>query len=158
MTLFQDIAIIDLLRQREAEFVVVRSCEQKIKEVLGDVDFPFPMPVDLPSQQRRTIRKTPPQKKPPSLSAPPGIAEPTSPVDLGILSSVRKLDASRENAYRLVFLRHGVKDSSFQTDYDLITALAGLHCPEFQLLSLETVSFTDLDDWQVIDTLWEESP
>jgi len=35
MTLFQDIAIIDLLRQREAEFVVVWSCEQKIKELLG---------------------------------------------------------------------------------------------------------------------------
>lgn len=158
MTLFQDIAIIDLLRQREAEFVVVWSCEQKIKELLGDVDFPFPIPVDLPSQQRRTIRKTAPPKKPQQPSTLPEIAGQASPVDPSILSSLRKLDASRENAYRLVFLRHGVKDSSFQTDYDLITALAGLHCPEFQLLSLETVSFTDLDNWQVVDTLWEDSP
>ena len=68
------------------------------------------------------------------------------------------IDAARENAYRLVFLRHGIKDSSFQTDYELINALTGLHCPEFRLLSLETVFFTDLDNWQVVDTLWKDFP
>lgn len=155
MTLSQNITIIDLLRQREAEFVVVWTCEQKIKDLLGDADFPFPVPADLPSRRRRDARQAPAREKPAVRPAPP---ETAGPAGSGLFPPIRKLDTARENAYRLVFLRHGTKDSSFQTDFELINALAGLKCPEFKLLSLETVSFTDLDDWQVVDTLWEESP
>lgn len=155
MTLSQDIAIIDLLRQREADFVVVWKCEQKIKDLLGDVDFPFPAPGDLPSRRRRDARKAPTREKRPVPEPPP---EPAGTAGKTEFPEIRKLESARENAYRLVFLRHGLKDSSFQTDFELIKALAGLNCPEFKLLSLETVYFTDLDNWQVIETLWADSP
>ena len=158
MTFSSDITIVDLLRQREAEFVVVWQCEQKIRHLLGDADYPFQIPDDLPSwrSSKPSTRKAAVSKQP--------LARPTTPfLPAGDLASqpvreCRKLDPTRENAYRLVFLRNGVKDSSFQTDSELNNILSGLNCPDFKLLSLETVFFTDLDDWQVVDTLWADLP
>ncbi|MDD4097439.1 MAG: hypothetical protein PHC30_01585 [Lentisphaeria bacterium] len=157
MTFSRDITIIDLLRQREAELVVVWKCEQEIRRLLDDVDYPFPLPTGLPSLRKSKLsaRKT--------ASAKPAASGASSPAPSFAAAGLpvpecRKLDPARENAYRLVFLRNGVRDSSFQTDTELINTLAGLNCQEFQLLSLETVLFTDLDDWHVVDTLWAESP
>lgn len=148
-----DISIIDLLRQRESEFVKVWSCEEGIRRLLGMVDYPFPEPPPLPSlrksKNRKASRQLPVAQA--DIADALGAAPPKTPLTL------RALQAPAENAYRIVFRRGNVVDSSFQNDPELIKILHGLNLADFALLSVETVSFTSLSNWCVVAELWKNS-
>ncbi|MBQ9368474.1 MAG: hypothetical protein IJT83_11885 [Victivallales bacterium] len=135
------IEVIDLLHQREAEFIRVWECEQKIKEMLPD--FPIPPPPDLPSRQKRV---KPSAKKPPQSEETP--ASKAS-------QAIRKLVPGEENAYRLVFLYNNEQQSSFQQDRELVRTLVNVKTTDFTILSVETVSFQDAEHWTTIETLYQ---
>ena len=44
MRISDEIRILDLLALRDAEYLRVRDCEDKIRQILGGSDFPFPAP------------------------------------------------------------------------------------------------------------------
>ncbi|MBR0458155.1 MAG: hypothetical protein IJJ26_02860 [Victivallales bacterium] len=132
------IELIDLLREREAEFVKIWKCEQEIIGILGMPNFPFPAPPDLPS---RHAGKT--------VKAPKKAASPKTPSQL-----VRALVSPQENAYRITYRRDGVEESSFQTDQSLVSSLLRLSKTTFQVLSVETVHFRGMEDWTKVDSVW----
>ena len=134
------IEVIDLLHQREAEFIRVWECEQKIKEMLPD--FPIPPPPDLPSRQKRV---KPAKKAPQTEEAPASKAS----------QAIRKLVPGEENAYRLVFLYNNEQQSSFQQDRELVRTLVNVKTADFLILSVETVSFQDAEHWKSIETLYK---
>ena len=134
------IEVIDLLHQREVEFIRVWECEQKIKEMLPD--FPIPPPPDLPSRQKRV---KPAKKAPPSEEAPASKAS----------QAIRKLVPGEENAYRLVFLYNNEQQSSFQQDRELVRTLVNVKTADFVILSVETVSFQDAEHWTSIEMLYQ---
>jgi len=147
-----DISIIDLLRQRESEFVRVWSCEEGIRRLLGMVDYPFPDPPPLPSlrkiKNRKASRRLPDIQE--SLPAANAAAHPPKAPQ-----AIRHLQPPTENAYRIVFRRGPIVDSTFQNDPELIKILYGLTLADFTLLSVETVSFTTLSNWRVVAELWK---
>ncbi len=147
-----DISIIDLLRQRESEFVKVWSCEEGIRRLLGMVDYPFPDPPPLPSLRKLKNRKA--SRQLPVAHADAATAHTTAAPSKAPLA-IRALQPPAENAYRVVFRRGNVVDSSFQNDPELIKILHGLNLAEFTLLSVETVSFTSLSNWRVVAELWK---
>lgn len=148
-----DISIIDLLRQRESEFVKVWSCEEGIRRLLGMVDYPFPEPPPLPSLRKSKNRKA--SRQLPVAQA--DIADTLGTAPPKIPLTLRALHPPAENAYRIVFRRGNVVDSSFQNDPELIKILHGLNLADFVLLSVETVSFTSLSNWCVVAELWKNS-
>ena len=99
------IEVIDLLRQREAEWIRIWECEQKIREILPE--FPIPAPPELPSSRKRS--KPVAKKAPAPEAAPPSKAS----------AAIRQLVSGEENAYRLVFLYNNEKQTSFQADREL---------------------------------------
>ena len=137
------IEVIDLLREREAEFVRVWQCEQGIRQLLGVEDFPFAAPPDLPS--RRKIAKGAARTSAPKKGKENGIilAE----------NDIARLEQG-ENAYRLVFSYNGQEDCSFQTDRELVRNLLAVKSAEFVMLSVEAVSFMDLEHWEKKRQLW----
>lgn len=148
-----DISIIDLLRQRESEFVKVWSCEEGIRRLLGMVDYPFPDPPPLPSlrktKNRKASRQLPAAHDDAASAHTAGTHQSKAPL------AIRVLQPPAENAYRVVFRRGNVVDSSFQNDPELIKILHGLDLADFTLLSVETVSFTSLSNWRVVAELWK---
>jgi hypothetical protein len=149
-----DISIIELLRQRESEFVKLWACEEGIRRLLGMVDYPFPAPPPLPSLRKSRSRKASRQL--------PGAAESSAKAAAAAATSkpplrLRALQAPNENAYRIVFRRGNVIDSSFQNDPELIRILYGIELETFALLSIETVSFSSLSHWRVVAELWQDA-
>ena len=135
------IEVIDLLHQREAEFIRVWECEQKIREMLPDFPIP-PPPDDLPSRQKRV---KPAKKVPQPEEAPASKAS----------QAIRKLVPGEENAYRLVFLYNNEQQSSFQQDRELVRTLVNVKTADFTILSVETVSYQDAEHWTSIETLYQ---
>jgi hypothetical protein len=139
----QDIAILDLLRLREEEFVRIWSCEEEIRHLLGLSAYPFPPPPDLPSRHR--IRRKPSAE---AAKGEPGAAPP----------ELRPLRPPQENAYHVVYQRDGLEEDSFLTDPAVIATLMTLNAPNFALLSVETVQFRSPESWKVVETLWNAAP
>ncbi|MBQ7652522.1 MAG: hypothetical protein IJS15_16300 [Victivallales bacterium] len=137
------IEVIDLLREREVEFMRVWQCEQEIRQLLGVEDFPFAEPPDLPS--RRKVAKgaartaAPKKEKESSVNS----AE----------NSVARLEQG-ENAYRLVFIYNGKEDCSFQTDRELVRNLLSINSSEFVMEAVEAVSFVDMEHWEIKRQIW----
>ena len=136
------IEVIDMLREREAEFMRVWQCEQKVLQLLGVEEFPFSMPPDLPS--RRKVAK--------------GTAKPVAPKKPKEVVNAGQHDMPKleegENAYRLVFVYNGNEESSFQTDREFVRSMLSIKSSEFELLSVETVNFTDMEHWEPKRKLW----
>ncbi len=135
------IEVIDLLHQREAEFIRVWECEQKIREILPD--FPLPDPPDLPSRHKKV---KPAAKKTPQTEAPP--ASQAS-------AAIRRLVPGEENAYRLTFLYNNELQTSFQMDRELVRMLVNVKTTDFSIVSVETVLFQDSEHWKTIETLYK---
>ncbi len=133
--------VIDLLREREAEFVRIWRCEQEIIGILGMPDFPFPPPPDLPSRQ-------PPAKAKAAKGA--ARAERKTPAKL-----IRPLNPGAENAYRIEFRFDGKRRESFQNDTAFVNALLGLSVTDFQILSVETVLYRGPQEWKTVDSIWK---
>ena len=136
------IEVIDLLHQREAEFIRVWECEQKIRQILDMPDFPFPPPPDLPSRRKRV--KPAPKKATPSTQ---------EPAPSGA-STIRKLVPGQENAYRLCYVYNQEQRCSFQIDRELVRTLLSTQTADFTLLSVETVLYQDDEHWEVIERLY----
>ncbi len=135
------IEVIDLLHEREVEFMRIWRCEREIRELLSLDSFPFPAPPELPSMSR------------PAKAAPRPKAQEKSDASSGV--DIRKLERPGENAYRLVYQYNGSEGSSFQNDRDVVRMLAGMRARDFTLLSVEAVSFTDMEHWTVSELLWK---
>ena len=137
------IEVIDLLREREVEFMRVWQCEQEIKQLLGVEDFPFTSPPDLPSRRKvaKAAVRTPVPKKEKEATAP----EPNN--------DIARLEPG-ENAYRLVFNYNEKEEVSFQTDRELVRNLLAIKSAEFVLQTVESVSFMDMEHWERKRLLW----
>ncbi len=135
------IEVIDLLREREVEFMRVWQCEQEVMKLLGVDSFPFTPPPDLPSRRKvaKGAGRTSVPKK--DKEAPPPA------------NDIARLEQG-ENAYRLVFNYNDKEESSFQTDRDLVRNLLSIKSSEFVLLAVEAVSFKDMEHWERKRLLW----
>ena len=140
MDTLQEIHIIDLLCQREAELVKVACAEEAVRNLLGGVAFPFPPPPDLPSRRKtRMVKKAAvavrlPEKLP---------------------AGLRMLELPGENAYRVVYRYNGEQKESFQADFDFLNLLLNFPEDAFQVLSIEAVFFRGPEDWQSRAMLWQ---
>jgi hypothetical protein len=128
--------IVDLLREREAEFARVWECESRIEEILGEA-YPFPDPPPLPS----TTRSSKARRGTDARSAVP--------------RTIRQLRSGDENAYCVLYEAEGATGVSFQTDHRFLSQLLDLQIPEFRVLAVDTVRFRALRDYDVIDTIWQ---
>ena len=148
MTARKEIEILDLLRQREAEFVKIWQCEDGICRLLGLSDFPFGGAPDLPSRKKgkRTVSLASLRKKDAGNDA-------EGDAKVGKAPPVRKLQGN-EDAYRVVFEHNGASEVTFQTDGELLRKLFLVEDTDFKMLSIETVEFHSLEDWKSIEILW----
>ena len=133
------IALTDLLRKREAEFVAVWKCEQEISRLLGGIDYPFSAPPDLPS--RMPVRKKP-------VTAKKSAEEPPS-------SPIRPL-CGKENAYRVSYVFDGRREVTYQTDSSLIASLILVKNDEFRVLKVEAVVFAGMENWKATEVVWSD--
>ena len=140
------IEVIDLLREREAEFMRVWRCEQEIRQLLGVEDFPFSAPPELPS--RRKVVKGAARASTPKKDKEAPVSNPQN--------DIARLGAG-ENAYRLVFAYNGEEESSFQTDRELIRNLLAIKSAEFELKTIEAVSFKDMEHWERKRLIWSRN-
>lgn len=144
MSDLNSIDIIDLLRQREVEFVRVWRCEKEIKALLGLDSFPFPAPPDLPSRHK-PVKMNARQK---------AQNKPNAKEEKRSLFDVRKLDGEHENAYRITFINKGLQESSFQRERELVRQLINMKTTDFVPVSVEAVEFNGINDWKTVESLW----
>ncbi len=130
------VTVVDLLREREGQFVRVWQCEDMIAKIVGP-SFQFPAPPPLPSALQHKAKPKP--------------AKPAGP------PALRRLKSPRENAYRIRFVYDGRPDSSFQTDPELLRTLMKLEASDFRILAIETVCFRAPDDWDTVETIYEDT-
>ncbi|MCQ2403808.1 MAG: hypothetical protein MJ202_08805 [Lentisphaeria bacterium] len=154
MRISQEIRILDLLAHRDAEFLRIQECEEKIRQILGGADFPFPAPpVELPSASRKGrpwqpegIALPQPSKKSDRRKTTPAKQENTVP-------ALAPLDPGKENAYRLVFHDRGETKVSYLQNLHQLKEMLSLACETFHIDCIETVDFRQLDDYTVVRRL-----
>lgn len=127
-----------LLRQREAAFVAVRDCEDRICRRLGGAAFPFPPPPVLPST-RRTERS------------------PAMPARGAALAALRRLRPG-EDAYRIRGLWRGAPCESLSDDLDAVRALAALPPELLTLQQIEAVTLDEAGTVVAAESLWQAAP
>lgn len=144
----QDMEILDLLRQREEAFVKVWQCETDICQLLGLSSYPFEGAPVLPSRIRgkRTAKASAVRRR--------QVSSGDEGVELKSYPAVRKLFQG-EDCYRVVYEHGGMREASFQTDGELLRRLFALNDEDFRLLSIETVRFGGLEDWERLALIWE---
>lgn len=152
MRISDEIRILDLLALRDAEYLRVRECEDKIRQILGGSDFPFPAPpVEPPSLHRKGkpfklagIAMPEESKKPRH-----GHAASVSGGDCAMKTPA--LDpSSGENAYRVVFEEKGAVKVSYLQHPQQLDDILKLQCDSFRITCVETVSFRSLDDFKTL--------
>jgi hypothetical protein len=136
MSPVQQIAIVDLLRQREAAFVKVWECETAVERLLG-CPYPFAPPPALPSRQPRPGPRE------------PGKAEKTA--------ALRRLDLPEENAYRVRYVYQSQAGVSYQTTVDVVRALLGLQTVGFRIDAVDTVRLGPDGEAEFVAPLWQRS-
>lgn len=127
------IRITHLLREREAAFVTVWECEDRIRRILRGADYPFPPPPDLPSRRRR-----------------PGT--PGAPAAPGPGNLRRRRET--EDAYRLTCLCRGQPREALTDDADTVRALLAAPPEVLSVLRIDTVSLNDDGTRRVVECLW----
>lgn len=148
MTAEEELAIFELLREREAEFVRIWRCEGAVRRLLEGASYPFaPLLGGLPSRRRgkRTLRAE-------GLSR-HGVTSAGKSSGGHVAPVLRKL-GSGEDAFRIEFERHGELEASFQQDGELLRRLFQLEGEEFRILRICAVSFRSLTDWTELAELW----
>ena len=130
--------ITPLLLQREAAFVTVWECEERIRRLLRGAAFPFPPPPPLPSQRHA---------RPAAARAAP----PTGP-------TVRALKPG-EDAYRLTYRQGEAQSLTLTEDLDVVSALcAAATTPALAILRLDTVRLDEAGADTQIECLWQALP
>lgn len=132
--------ILDLLRQREQEFVRVWECEKLILAILGQ-PYPFPSPPPLPS-----LRRQPPTKA-------GGGASPVGSVTPGV-PRLRRLQKGRENAYRVHCRCDDRTVISLQVDTEFLMRLLDVREPEFNVVKVEAGLLLPDGAFEVTEMLW----
>lgn len=127
------ILIARLLREREAAFVTVWECEDRIRRILQGANLPLPAAPDLPSRRRRSVAP----RRPPALAA----------------GTVRRRHGG-EDAYRLTCVCRGQPCVSLTDDADSVRALLALPPTALAVLRIETVSLDEEGAATVIECLW----
>ncbi len=151
MGLSQEIRILDLLAYRDAEFLRVRECEDRIRQILGGADFPFPPPpVPLPSAGRKGKPYRPAGLSSAaardSASRKASDSQEKGPLPL----EIPPLLSPQENCYRLVFLDKGETKVSYLQNPRQVQEMLSLTCPTFQVTCVETASLRTLDDFTTL--------
>ena len=162
MRVSDEIRIIDLLTQREAEFLRVKQCEDQITALLGGAAWPFSAPaVPLPSANRTNAKKawTPapsaPTSSPAGRRAKSATVAPAAPVNASRIP-VRELEPARENAYLVTYIDNGANKSGFLNTLPTLQALLKLECASFQITGIDTVVFRSNDDFDTVERLYEK--
>lgn len=138
----EKIKILGLLTQRDKEFVRLWDCEEKIREILGGLDFPFPRVVELPSEKRSA------QRKRPELDF--------SWVD-NYHTTIRDLRPPQENAYRVEYLNGKKTRISYHIDKALVESLIDISCECFGIISVTAGFFKSNGDWKPTETVWSST-
>lgn len=125
-----------LLRQREAAFVVVWECEERIRQRLGGADWPWPAPPELPSRQRSR--------------AGPAAPRPTPSAE----SCVRRLRPG-EDAFRLTGSCRGEARTTLTAEVAVARALLAAAVPSWSARRLETVRLDAAGAAVAVECLWE---
>ena len=139
MTNQQERKIHRLLLQREREFTAVWRAECEINKILG-AEFLFPEPPDLPSSYKPVKSKQVQSKK----------------QKIPKLNSIVRTLNEDENAYKAVYFAEGKEHSGFLSDTALLRKLLPLKTESFYFKSIETVRLKTMEDFEVIETLWEQ--
>lgn len=151
MRISQEIRILDLLARRDAEFLMVSECEEKIRQILGGADFPFPAPpVNLPSASRKGKPYLPSGLTQPAASKKSDRRTNASAVQEDCAFEIPDLNTEQENAYRIVFQDKGETKVSYIQSTLQIKKMLSLQCDSFQIACIETVQFRKLDDFTVV--------
>lgn len=154
MRISQEIQVLDLLALREAEFLRVRECEEKIRQILGGNDFPFPAPpVALPSTNRKGKPFRPTGIVPPAPSKKHDRRQTMSTAQDDCVQEIPPLDPEKENAYRVVFEDKGEIKVSYLQNADSLREMMALPCDSFKITCVESVLFRQLDDYKVLRRL-----
>ncbi|MCM8537470.1 MAG: hypothetical protein NE334_16130 [Lentisphaeraceae bacterium] len=127
-----------LLLQREREFTAVWRAECEINKTLG-AEYPFLEPPALPSLEKRPKKKSSSRK-----------------VKIAKLNSLIRPLKNFENAYKLTYTCQGEKYTGFQNDTALIRQLVPLNTDSFAIESVEVVVLKSLEDYEVIENLWNK--
>lgn len=122
-----------VLREREAAFVTVWECEDRIRRLLRGAAFPFPAPPDLPSRRRR--------------ASVPAAAK------SGVGAGLRRRRRG-EDAYRLSCLNRGEPGEALTDELDTVRALLAAPPQVLSVLRVETVALDDAGKPTVLDCLW----
>ncbi len=150
MRISQEIRVLDLLALRDAEFLRVRECEEKIRQILGGNDFPFPAPpVELPSATRKGKPFRPTGILPPAPSKKNDRRQTTPAAQDDCAPEIPLLDPETENAYRVVFEDKGEIKVSYLQNADTLREMMALTCDSFKITCVESVLFRQLDDYTV---------
>jgi len=147
MNIENQIQIIDLLAEREVEFMKVRALEDAVCDLLSGAKFPFPGgQAELLSQPKaKENSKT-------AVSTPKFISEENAATEF-----LRPLHSPEENAYHIFYVDEGgQKMDSFQNDRELILDILALQNNEFQVNKIETVSFKSLEKWERLTVLFNK--
>lgn len=154
MRISQEIRVLDLLALRDAEFLRVRECEEKIREILGGNDFPFPAPpVELPSATRKGKAFHPAGILPPAPSKKSDRRQIAPTAQDDCVPEIPTLAPDTENAYRVVFEDKGEIKVSYLQNAETLREMLGLSCDSFKITCVESVLFRQLDDYTVIRRL-----
>ncbi|MGN0867855.1 MAG: hypothetical protein ACI4SG_09320 [Oligosphaeraceae bacterium] len=151
MGLSQEIRILDLLAYRDAEFLRVRECEDRIRQILDGEAFPFPPPpVPLPSAGRKGKPFRPAGLASAAKDPTSSRKAPSSPGKDPVPLEIPPLEPPRENCYRLVFLDKGETKVSYLQNPRQVQEMLSLACPTFQVTCVETASLRTLDDFTTL--------
>ena len=132
------IQINQMLMEREDRLCDVLALERQINTILGQ-PYPFTIPVDLPSRQRR--------KKPKRKAAPRAVA----------IVRLRKLDET-EAAYRIVYLDQNIEKTEIHTDPKPLVLLLNTPPPNVAVLNIETIRATEAGEWETVENLFTKAP
>ncbi len=132
----QSLHIIDLLREREAEFVRVWECEQAIQGLLQGA-FRFDPPPDLPSRAKPKRRR---------------------PADAVASPRLRRLRPDREQAYRVEYDCEGTVRTSQTTNGDFLRSLLELDPPGLRVRRVDSVRLDADGNAVPVDLLWQREP
>ena len=128
------IQINQLLLERETCLSEVFDLEQQISIVLGQ-RYPLTLPVDLPSAQKRKMKRTKKQKK-------------AAPIRL------RELNLASEYAYRIIYTDLEVRHEELHTDPRALALLLNTDLPHIRVETIDTVTRDENQTLVSVETLY----
>lgn len=152
-----EIRIIDLLAQREAQYLLVKKCEDGIAALLGGAVYPFPPPPEPLPASGRIPKNGWSLQQDKGRNAKARKAQPVARQSSSAAPVLRALDRAAENAYRLVYTDKGNTRISYHYDAAELQSMLAFDCPTFRIVCIETVKLRSLDDFDIIERIYERT-